>query len=179
MIACVKVCVAPSFLPPTAPTPATSCLHHPSQKEGKARCDCLSVFYLENLFSFSSLNPETVLVWEHWVQSMKKLRRQSWYRCCHCWRAGLQETSQEQLLWNSCIPGYSLEIFVYLGGIHRIVTRYLWMSSLNISTNVLLYLDNTFLLNSFNVMFPCGLFSNPDKENNAGWKKTLFLSVCV
>lgn len=53
------------------------------------------------------------------------------------------------------------------------------MSSLDIGTNVHLYLGNMLLLNSFNVMFPRGLFSNPDKKNNMEKTTPLFLSVCV
>lgn len=48
-------------------------------------------------------------------------------------------------------------------GIYRIVGRCL--SSLGINTSVLLCLDNMLLLNSFNRVFPCGLFSNADKKN--------------
>lgn len=76
-------------------------------------------------------------------------------------------------------PWYSLEMFAYFEGMYRIVTRCLWMSSLDISTNVLLYLANMLLLNSFNVVFPRGLFSNPGEKGNMEKNTTLFLSVRV
>lgn len=50
------------------------------------------------------------------------------------------------------------------------------MSSLGTNTNVLLCLDNV-LLNSFNRVFPCGLFSNADKKNNNKENMALFPSV--
>lgn len=93
-----------------------------------------------------------------------------------CWSSGdFSRAASVKLLH----PWYSLEMFVYFEGVYRIVARCLWMSSLDISTNVLLYLDNMLLLNSFNVVFPRGLFSNPGKKDNTEKNMTLFLSVCV
>lgn len=91
-----------------------------------------------------------------------------------CWSLGnFSRAASVKLLH----PWYSLEMFVYLEGIYRIVTRCLCMTSLNISANVLLCLDNTLLPNSFNVMFPFGLFSNLDKKNNMG--DIVSFSMCL
>ena len=68
MIPCMEVCVAPSFLPPTAPNLQQNSTQLLvvfvallKRRGGHVMTDC-SVFYLENLFSFSSLNPEMELV---------------------------------------------------------------------------------------------------------------------
>lgn len=64
--------------PVTELNTATSCLHRPSQEEGRACYDCLfRLLSWKFILFFFSEPRETALVWERWVQSMKKLRRQS------------------------------------------------------------------------------------------------------
>lgn len=136
----------------------------------------LSTKSFENLFSFSFLNPETVIVWAQRVQGMKKLMS-----------AGSAVALSAMLVLGKllkcsfCKTSASLIQCrdVCFEGIYRIVGRCLWMSSLVINTNVPLYLDNVLLLNSFNRVFPCRLFSNADKENNNKENMALFLSVHV